>query len=168
MDKVSQSADSASRRAISLAKALKLKNRLAGRLNKVQNDIVEFNSVLAEQVDKVDIASQCELRDEIANQLVILKTQIVLANSEIQFILIRQGELKAKLSWLQSVPVRDGQERHFHQNTEVTWVAYMKKKDVDEETRKLEAEIDNIQDQLDAFNHSKKIEAETRALDLAS
>jgi len=31
---------------ISLAKALKLKNRLAGRLNKVQNDIVTYNSVL--------------------------------------------------------------------------------------------------------------------------
>jgi hypothetical protein len=153
---------------ISLAKGLKLKNRLAGRLNKVQNDIVTYNSVLGEQVGQVDVLELTKLRDEIAETLITLKTKIIVANNEIQGDLIRQGELKSKLTWLATLPTRDGKERHGYQNTEVTWVAVLKKKDVDDETRKLEAEIDAIQDKLDAYNHTKKIEVTDRALSLAS
>jgi hypothetical protein len=153
---------------ISLAKALKLKNRLAGRLNKVQNDIVTYNSVLTEQANKVDVAALCKLRDEIADNLIALKTRIIVSNAEIQGDLIRQGELKSKLSWLATLDTRDGKERHGYQNTEVTWTATLKKKDVDDETRKLETEIDSIQDKLDSFNHTKKVEVADRSLELAS
>lgn len=153
---------------ISLAKALKLKNRLAGRLNKVQQDIQTYNSVLAEQAGQNDVPALCKTRDEIANNLVTLKTKIVFGNAEIQADLIQQGELKSKLAWLATLETRDGQERHGYQNTEVTWVAALKKKDVDAETKKLEAEIDAIQDKLDNFNHTKKIEVSEQALNLAS
>jgi uncharacterized protein with HEPN domain len=153
---------------ISLAKALKLKNRLAGRLNKVQSDIQTYNSVLAEQANQVDVPALCKLRDQIAESLVVLKTKIVFGNSEIQADLIRQGELKSKLAWLATLETRDGKERHGYQNTEVTWVASVKKKDVDQETKKLEAEIDAIQDKLDSYNHTKKIEVSDEALNLAS
>lgn len=154
--------------AISLAKALKLKNRLAGRLAKVQEDITTYNSVLEEQKGKIDVDTLCKLRDEIAEALVILKTKIVMANGEIQVDLIRMGEYKSKLNWLKSIPVRDGKERHGYQNTEVLWTATLKKDDVDKENRKLEAEIDAIQDKVDSFNHTKKIEVDGRTLDLAS
>jgi hypothetical protein len=153
---------------ISLAKALKLKNRLAGRLNKVQQDIQTYNSVLTEQANQVDVPALCKLRDEIADNLVTLKTKIVFGNAEIQADLIRQGELKSKLTWLATLETRDGKERHGYQNTEVTWVASVKKKDVDQETKKLEAEIDAIQDKLDTYNHTKKIEVSDQALNLAS
>jgi len=153
---------------ISLAKALKLKNRLAGRLNKVQNDIVTYNSVLTEQSGKVDVPALCNLRDEIAENLIALKTRIIVSNAEIQGDLIRQGELKSKLTWLATLDTRDGKERHGYQNTEVTWTATLKKKDVDDETRKLETEIDAIQDKLDCFNHTKKVEVADRSLELAS
>lgn len=153
---------------ISLAKALKLKNRLAGRLNKVQQDIQTYNSVLTEQVGTVDVPALCKVRDEIADNLVSLKTKIVFGNAEIQGDLIRQGELKSKLTWLATLETRDGKERHGYQNTEVTWTASIKKKDVDAETKKLEAEIDAIQDKLDSYNHTKKIEVSEQALNLAS
>lgn len=154
--------------AISLAKALKLKNRLAGRLSKTQDDIQLYNSVLAEQAKQVDVPGLIKLRDEICDQMIALKTKIVVANSEIQGDLIRQGELKSKLTWLAGINTRDGKERHGYQNTEVVWVATLKKADIDAETRRLEAEIDAIQDKLDTFNHTKKVEVEVRALELAS
>jgi hypothetical protein len=153
---------------ISLAKALKLKNRLAGRLNKVQIDIAQFNSVLTEQAGKVDVDALCKLRDEIAENLITLKTRIIVSNAEIQGDLIRQGELRSKLTWLATLDTRDGKERHGYQNTEVTWTATLKKKDVDDETRKLETEIDAIQDKLDTFNHTKRVEVPDRSLELAS
>lgn len=153
---------------IALAKALKLKNRLAGRLNKVQSDIQTYNSVLAEQAGQIDVPALCKVRDQIADELVTLKTKIVFGNAEIQGDLIRQGELKSKLTWLATLETRDGKERHGYQNTEVTWVASIKKTDVDKETKKLEAEIDAIQDKLDNYNHTKKIEVSETALNLAS
>lgn len=153
---------------ISLAKALKLKNRLVGRLNKVQNDIVTYNSVLEEQGGKVDVLALFKLRDEIAEHLIVLKTKIIAGNSDIQSDLIRHGELKAKLAWLATLDTRDGRERHGYQNTEVTWVATLKKNDLDAETRKLEAEIDAIQDKLDTFNHTQTFLVSERTLQLAS
>ncbi len=154
--------------ALSVAKCLKLKNRLVGRLSKTQEDIQLYNSVLKEQENKVDIPLLTRQRDEIAECLVLLKTKIMRANQEIQEDLIRIGELKAKASWVKEIPVRDGKERHGYQNTEIEWVAVMKKKDIDEESKRLEVSIDRLQDKVDEFNHATKIEIDQRTLDLAS
>jgi len=153
---------------ITLAKALKLKNRLAGRLTNVQGDITVFNSVLKEQVGKVDIPACVKLRDQIQESLIGLKTKIILANGEIQETLIRMGETKSKLTFLGSIPVRDGQERHGYQNTEITWVASISKADIDAERNKLEADIDAMQDKVDTYNHTHLLEIPQLYLDLAS
>lgn len=153
---------------ITLAKALKLKNRLAGRLSKVQEDISTYNSVLKEQVGKVDIPACVKLRDQIQESLIGLKTKIILANGEIQETLIRMGETKSKLTFLEMIPVRDGQERHGYQNTEITWVAAISKADIDAERKKLESEIDAMQDKVDTFNHTQRLEIPQTYLDLAS
>ena len=63
--------------ALSVAKCLKLKNRLVGRLSKVQEDIQLYNSVLQEQEGKVDILLLTKQRDEIAECLIVLKTNIM-------------------------------------------------------------------------------------------
>jgi hypothetical protein len=153
---------------ISLAKALKLKNRLAGRLNKAQTDIQLYNSVLEDKKGQVDVSALCKLREEIVSALIDVKTKIMRSNNEIQGDLILQGELKSELSWLASINVRDGKERHDYQNTDVTWVATLTKKDIDKQTHQLESKIDAIQDKLDEFNHSTKITISDRCLELAN
>jgi len=153
---------------ISLSKVLKLKNRLAGRLLRVQNDISANNSVLLEQRDQIDVAKMCKEREAIVEYLIELKTKISFANNNIQERLIRIGEYKSQLSWLASLSTRDGIERHSYQNTELTWVAYIKKNDVDEQTKRLEALIDQMQDEIDQFNYTEKIEVPQGMLDAAS
>ena len=156
---------------ISVAKALKLKNRLTGRLNRVQRDIQMFNSVLQEQalaVDKVDINTLYTIRSEIVDCLISLKTKIIINNVDIQEKIIRLGELKATLSWLPSINTKDGKERHDYQNTDVVWSATLKKADIDNSIKSIEAEIDRIQDDIDYFNNTKKISVSNRTLDLAS
>jgi len=44
----------------------------------------------------------------------------------------------------------------------------LKKADIDAERKKLEAEIDAMQDKIDEFNHTKKIEIPQQYLDMAS
>jgi len=48
---------------ITLAKALKVKNRLTGRLAKVQADIQTFNSVPAGQADQVNVPALMKTRE---------------------------------------------------------------------------------------------------------
>lgn len=154
---------------ITLAKALKLKNRLVGRLAKVQTDIQLYNSVLKEQAEgRVDIVALVSSQREIQECLIGLKSKIISANAEIQETLIRLGETKALLTFLATIPVRDGQERHGYQNTEVTWVAVIKKADIDRDQKKMESEIDEMQDKIDGFNHTMKMEIPQKYLDLAS
>lgn len=153
---------------LTLAKCLKLKNRLTGRLSEVQSDIQCNNSTLEEQRGNFDIPKLMERRGQLVESLIDLKTKLMKANTPIQGQLIRQGELKGTIQFLAGIQTLDGVQRHSYQNTEVKYVAALKKQQLDEQRRALEKEIDNIQDQVDAFNHQTKIEIPQQTLDLAS
>ena len=153
---------------LTLAKCLKLKNRLAGRMAEVQSDIQGYNSTLEEQANVVDIPARIRERNEIMEALIALKTNLMRANMPIQGDLIRQGELKSTIQFLTGIPTRDGKERHGYQNTEIVYRAVLNKNDLDTQKRALEKEIDGIQDKVDTFNHHTRIEVPQRTLDLAS
>lgn len=153
---------------LTLAKCLKLKNRLAGRLAEVQSDIQTYNSTLAEQADQVDVPARIKERNEIVEALILLKTNLMRGNQPIQGDLIRQGELKSTIQFLAGIQTLDGKVRHGYQNTEIVYKACLKKTDLDAQKRALEKEIDGIQDKVDTFNHQTRIEVPQRTLDLAS
>jgi hypothetical protein len=153
---------------ITLAKALKLKNRLAGRLSKVNVDIQMHNSRLAEQPQIVSVSQAYERRRNIVDSLVALKSAVVRANSPIQEALIRQGELRAEIEFLGNIHVMDGVQKHSYQGGDIHYVAQLKKENIDTLTSNLEKQIDAIQDQIDEHNHATKIEVSQLALDLAS
>ena len=69
---------------ITLAKALNIKNRLTGRLAKVQADIQTYNSVPQGQADQVNVPALMQTREELVGALVSLKTAINDANGEAQ------------------------------------------------------------------------------------
>lgn len=154
--------------AITLSKALKLKNRLAGRLAHVQTLAQQNNTVLQEQAGQIDVPALLKEHEEIMNNLVALKATIIRANGPIQDMILRKGELTSKIEWLKTLNTTTGKVRHGYQNTEIVYVATMKKADVEQQTRELEREIDSIQDKIDEYNIGKKIEIDQRALDLAS
>ena len=54
------------------------------------------------------------------------------------------------------------------EGVELSYVAALKKADVDGMVAGLEKEIDQLQDRLDQFNHERKIEVDGRILELAS
>lgn len=154
--------------AISLAKALKLKNRLAGRLNQVQTNIRLHNSTLAEQRNKYDIPAMIAERTKLIEALIGLKTNIAISNNEIQEAIIRRGELKSSIEFLSTLNTSDGISRHGYQNTEVTHVAIIKSQDVLQQSRAMEKEMDAIQDKVDEYNINTKIVIPQEWLDLGS
>ena len=154
---------------ITLAKALKVKNRLAGRLAKVQADIQLFNSVPVGQADQVNVSALMQTREELVGALVSLKAAINDANREAQRDIYDLAEKKATAQFLAGVNTRHGPQPPVYPSTvEVVYVAALKKADVDALVAGLEKEIDQLQDRLDQFNHDHKIEADGHILELAS
>jgi len=154
---------------ITLAKALKIKNRLTGRLAKVQADIQAFNSVPEGQAGQVNVPALMKTREELVGALVSLKTAINVANQDIQRDIYDLAEKKATAQFLAGVNTRHGPQPAVYPNTtEVSYVAALKKADVDALVAGLEKDIDQLQDRLDQFNHVHKIEVDGRILELAS
>jgi hypothetical protein len=154
---------------ITLAKALKIKNRLTGRLAKVQTDIQTYNSVPQGQADQVNVPALVKTREELVGALVSIKTAINEANREAQRDIYDLAEKKATAQFLGGVNTRHGPQPAVYPNTtEVIYVAALKKADVDALVGRLENEIDQLQDRLDQFNHVHKIEVDSRILELAS
>lgn len=154
---------------ITLAKALKIKNRLVGRLAKVQVDIQTFNSVPEGQAGQVDVPALMQTREALVEAIVGLKAAINDANREAQRDIYALAEKKATAQFLAGVCTRHGpQPAVYPSTTEVTYVAALKKADVDAQVARLETDIDQLQDKLDQFNHDRKIEIDGRTLELAS
>jgi hypothetical protein len=154
---------------ITLAKALKVKNRLAGRLAKVQADIQAFNSVPHGQAGQVNVPVLMQAREELVGALVGLKAAINDANREAQRDIYALAEKKATAQFLAGVNTRHGPQPAVYPNTtEVHYVAALMKADVDALLARLEQEIDQLQDRLDQFNHTRKVEVDGRLLELAS
>ena len=154
---------------ITLAKALKVKNRLAGRLAKVQADVQAYNNVPEGQADQVNVPALVQTRAELVGALVALKTAINDANRQVQRDIYDLAEKKATMQFLAGVNTRHGPQPAVYPNTtEVTYVAALKKADVDALMLRLEKAIDQLQDRLDQFNHDHRIEVDGRTLELAS
>jgi uncharacterized protein YukE len=154
---------------ITLAKALKVKNRLAGRLARVQADIQAYNSVPEGQADQVNVPALMQAREELVEALVGLKAAVNEANRDAQPDIYLLAERKAAAQFLAGLNTRHGPQPPVYPSTaEVTYVAALKKADVDGLVARLEKEIDRLQDRLDQFNHARTVGVEGRTLELAS
>lgn len=148
---------------VTLARALKLKNRLAGRLAKLDRDFETYNSVLA-GADRLDMRALYAERSKLAALLIELKVVLNATNQPVQRTIFQLGELKSLVALLTRTSTKHGTVVEGYQGTEVEYVAQFRKADVDREVRRLEVDIDRLQEQLDAFNHRTTILLDTALL----
>lgn len=153
---------------VSLAKLLKVKNRLAGRLSKTQDQITQYNCVIKEQSGKVNVEGLLTLRDKLSEALISVKTAIQIATTPIQRKIYTLAERKGTAEFFSNLNTSDGIRRHGYQNTDVEYVATVKQEQSDSLVKKLESEIDTLQDEIDEFNAVTKVEIEEGVLILAS
>jgi hypothetical protein len=157
--------------AVTLAKALSVKNRLAGRLAQARSNIETYNSVLAGQRDvegraTVDVRAEYERLLRLQEGLVAVKAAIQQANAGIYEGVLRLGEKKALVQMLNGLNTRHGAEPGFN-GVEYRYTATITKPEALEVVRRLEAEIDELQDSLNAYNASTRVELPQAVLDLA-
>lgn len=138
---------------ISLAKALKLKNRITGKVNTLTSDITANNSYLVEnEAYKVDVLSLMEKRKTLVHALVTLKNAIYKANLPISFSIELLREKKSDCTFLKSIHVFEGVQVVSYSEAKNEYVSQIKKVELNEMVSKLQNEIDDLQDRIDAFN----------------
>lgn len=156
---------------LTLAKALSVKNRLAGRLAQARGNIQAYNSVLAGQREGdssgvVDVRAEFDRMTRLQDALVVVKAAIQRANIEIYAEILRLGEIKSLIQMLNLLDTRHGAEPG-QAGVEFQYVAEFRKPEVLELIRKREAEIDAIQDRINQYNAATRIELRSEVLDLA-
>lgn len=153
---------------ITLAKALKIKNRLAGRISSLEADIRTYNSVIEGKEDQVNVENLFKTYLHHKEMLIALKSAIYEANIGIQRSIFEQAEKKGLIGFLQSVSTLHGCSEHVHSfaNSTFNYVATLRKNDIDLTVKKLEKEVDELQDKIDNYNHTQKIKIDTKFIEL--
>jgi hypothetical protein len=156
---------------VTLAKALSVKNRLAGRLSQARSNIETYNSVLAGQRDEtgqatVDVRAEFERMLMLQEALVAVKAAIQRANAPVYEEVLRLGEKKALLQMLATLNTKHGSEPGYN-GVEYRYVATILKPEALEMVRRLEAEVDKLQDKLNQFNIATRVELPQDLLNLA-
>ena len=145
-----------------LAKALKLKNKLAGEVAQLKELLTQQNSRSTKQ--KFDYNNQevlTNLRVKV-DELVATKAAIGAANAEVYPKIFRLAELKGLVTTLKSLSTKEGvyaESLGYSQSVEVEYIAQIKKAEADKLVEALEKEIQELQDALDEFNFTRSVSA---------
>jgi hypothetical protein len=144
-----------------IAKALKMKNQLAGEVAQLKELLARKNSRSTRQ--KFDYDNREVLtrwRAKLA-ELVKVKAAVAAANAEVYDKIFRLAELKGFVTTLTGLDTKAGvfhEGRGFGEAAyEVEYVAQLNKVDVDKLVAELKAEIQSLQDALDEFNFTRSV-----------
>lgn len=149
---------------ITLARALKEKNRLAGEIARIWSVIARENSKREDIERIVDVAEMYKKVRLYTEKLIELKTKIGIANAENLQRIYRMEECKGELSRLQKISTDE--TPLFQMVTDSTYKEYKRTvvftaSQVWEWQQQLQDECNRLQDEMDAFNASAKVEFET-------
>lgn len=144
-----------------LAKALKLKNQLAGEVAQLKDLLQKQNVRPTKQkfdYDNREVLSRLRAK---LDELVKVKAAIAAANAEIYDRIFRLAELKGLVATLTALETKSGvfhEGRGFGEAAfEVEYVAQLGKVNVDQAVAGLNAEIQSLQDALDEFNFARSV-----------
>ena len=147
---------------VSIARALKEKNRVAGRLAKAREIIQQENSKDKSLPRRVDVEATYAEAKMLEARLVAIKSAIAQANNPIVAKIIELDELKSEIAFLNGLNVKEGRfEEVSYGNKIIRDIeAVVGQARVLAEVAELQKRADALQDALDEFNASTKVEIE--------
>ena len=147
---------------MNLSQALTQKNRLAGELVRQQQILQRENARRSDSVSKVDRAAVWAKIQQLSEELGVLKGKITTANVSIYPALERMAELKSRISFLNTLPKREGEEFTFvgrdQEKVTYTWDSLINQEKTDQMVAALQVDINALQDQVDAYNATTQID----------
>lgn len=150
---------------IRLATALKIKNRFAGEVKRLQTILARENSRSEFNNSTIDVSKVTSELDTAVESLIKVKSAIAKANAEIYEKIERMSEFKAQINFYNSIPTLDelviaSPRRGASAELRTQYTAFHKKSDVDRITKELQTKIESLQDQIDEYNASTFVEIE--------
>ena len=147
---------------MNLSQALKQKNRLAGELVRQQQILQRENARRSDSVSTVDRDVVYQKILGISDDLGELKGKITQANVNIYPALERMSELKARIAFIQGLQKREGEEVVFvgrdQEQVKYQWDSYINQEKSDETVADLQEQINDLQDEVDAYNATTEVE----------
>lgn len=145
---------------MNLSKALKEKNKLAGEYQKLLRKFQSSNCTIEGSTKKYDakelLLEVIQMRDNLIN----LKTSIHKASEPIRNSIFALSELKTFLSTLESIDTRNGVEisSNYNGKFETKYTSDINQEEMDNIVKGVKTEIELIQDEIDVFNATTKID----------
>ena len=142
---------------MTIAQALKLKNKKVALLHTLWDRLNKNNSVLEgnrRSYDPVELLTQIETEIE---ALVDLKTRIHNASAPVRREIFLMSELKNKALKLKFLNTSEGPVRDKYDGTVTRRFATLPTEQIDSLTEATQQEIESLQDVLDKFNFSTQI-----------
>lgn len=139
---------------MTIAQALKHKNKLAFKLQKYWGRIHTYNSAVVDAYRPFDVEELLQETIKITQELVVLKTKIHQASAPVREKIFRLSELKSAMQHISGLPTKEGKIRERFDNQIVEMKAVITAARVDVLSEQFEVEIDQIQELLESFNHS--------------
>ncbi len=143
---------------ISIAQALKFKNKKIKELNTLFSRAQQNNSIVEGRnraYSSIKMLEQAQIK---MDELINIKAAISTANQKIQNKIYRLSELKSFVSNLQRMSTQNGPQEQRYNDTITIYTTEIDTVTNDEMIDKFEKEIEKIQEDLDKFNHATQIE----------
>ena len=147
---------------VTIARALKEKNRIAGRLAKAREQVGKENSCDKKVPRGIDVVETFAQSKVLRDRLIAVKSAIAIANQPIVAKIIELDEVKSEIAYLNGLNVKEGVfvESNYGSRVESEIDAVIRKPQVLEEIAALQTRADRLQDDLDEFNAMTKVEIE--------
>jgi len=142
---------------MSIAKALRYKKRVVSKINKLESNIIENNSVVAGAERDFDVKTALLQREEAVRHLIDVKMAISAASAPIQRKILECAEAKSRISFYNRVPTTHGKTPSQWEDNVTDYEAELRKQKRDEEILRLENLIDDHQSSIDGFNHANNV-----------
>lgn len=147
---------------VSVARALKEKNRLVGRISALRQAIAKDNSHQSALPRSIDVLASLEQVKKLKARLVAVKAAIGFANQNIVAKIVELAEIKSEMAWLKGLDVKEGafKENSYGNSIVYEYEAAISGSDVVRMMDELRRRAEELQDELDEFNASAKVEIE--------
>ena len=145
---------------VTLARALKEKNRIAGRLRKAQKLVEKENRKPAGSPRAVDVAAAFAEVERLSALLASVKAAIAKANDGIVASIVELEETKALLAFVGSIPSDESVEieRSYQGSVERRWDVAVRTPELLARADALQKRADALQDALDEYNAATRVD----------
>jgi len=137
---------------ITVAKALKEKSRLVGRINNLMNVIGKENAKVEGSSRSIDVRELQSETMECMERLITVKGAIAVANHPVVAQIVELEEIKSMLSKLDKINTDDTPKHGYGMNKEQTINVVINAADILLQKQRLQERADALQDKLDEFN----------------